>query len=539
MATEFITMDQTVLYNVDNGDDIILLDGVTMTSTGDIFGTAGNADFSLTLNGTIYASDDIAEGTLGVFTVEDPLTINIGASAQLFSLDDGFVFGAAGGEELNLILNHAGTSQMEEVFLFTSTGLIANVVNTGTIMTSGDSGGQAQSAFDLSHTATITNSGTISTAFTTYTGFTSTTVATIQSDDDLTVNNSGDILSGNGVAIASFIFSGETFDLTNSGYIEGDIYGGDNSASIDTVINSGRVDGNITLNDGDDTYDGRGGSVQGTIDGGEGADILDVRNGFVAGEVLGGLGDDIYYVSDADTALVENASEGTDRVFSEADVFILGENFENLTLIGGDTDGIGNSDSNNILGSIGDNVIRGNDGLDTVNGGGGDDIVYGNGGGDEVRGGGGRDVLRGGSEGDNLIAGSGADQLFGGEGVDELFGGNGRDMLKGGLGRDTMTGGDGADTFVFDRVNESVNSDSDRILDFTSGEDAIDLSGMAAQLTFVGGAAFSGTGAEVRVTVSGSGDTLVRVDADGNGTTDMKIVLEGLATGIEAYDLIL
>jgi cysteinyl-tRNA synthetase len=55
-------------------------------------------------------------------------------------------------------------------------------------------------------------------------------------------------------------------------------------------------------------------------------------------------------------------------------------------------------------------------------------------------------------------------------GRDTLLGGAGDDFLAGGVGLDTLTGGDGSDTFRF-----GSNTETDRITDFVSGTDRIEL----------------------------------------------------------------
>jgi Ca2+-binding RTX toxin-like protein len=62
------------------------------------------------------------------------------------------------------------------------------------------------------------------------------------------------------------------------------------------------------------------------------------------------------------------------------------------------------------------------------------------------------------------------DTLIGGSGRDTLLGGDGDDFLAGGVGLDTLTGGAGSDTFRFGGTTET-----DRITDFVSGTDRIEL----------------------------------------------------------------
>lgn len=75
-----------------------------------------------------------------------------------------------------------------------------------------------------------------------------------------------------------------------------------------------------------------------------------------------------------------------------------------------------------------------------------------------------------GGAGANSLTGTSADDLLvGGTGNDTLNGGAGDDLLVGMGGADQMTGGAGADIFVFGKGTS-------RIMDFTLGEDRIDVS---------------------------------------------------------------
>jgi Ca2+-binding RTX toxin-like protein len=86
-----------------------------------------------------------------------------------------------------------------------------------------------------------------------------------------------------------------------------------------------------------------------------------------------------------------------------------------------------------------------------------------------------------GAAGDDWLAGgTGPDTLQGGAGSDDLQGGAGDDMLRGGSGDDGLTGGAGRDSFVFAR-----GDGQDWVVDFTTGVDRLELSGVtAAEVTF-------------------------------------------------------
>ena len=66
-----------------------------------------------------------------------------------------------------------------------------------------------------------------------------------------------------------------------------------------------------------------------------------------------------------------------------------------------------------------------------------------------------------------------ADQLTGDAGANLLYGFDGDDVLSGGAGNDTLRGDGGADTFIF-----AEGGGNDRVIDFTSGEDSISVSGI-------------------------------------------------------------
>jgi Ca2+-binding RTX toxin-like protein len=110
-----------------------------------------------------------------------------------------------------------------------------------------------------------------------------------------------------------------------------------------------------------------------------------------------------------------------------------------------------------------------------------------------------------------INAGMGDDVLTGGRANDFLVGGGGNDRLNGKEGNDSFIGGAGADTFVF-----SGTAGNDRIIDFVSGTDRIDLS------------AYGITSANVSTAASGT-DTIISVDADKNGSADFQITLVNAA----------
>ena len=140
----------------------------------------------------------------------------------------------------------------------------------------------------------------------------------------------------------------------------------------------------------------------------------------------------------------------------------------------------------------------------------------------------GADVLGGTAGADSLSALAGNDALYGLAGDDLLDGGSGNDLLVGGLGRDRMIGGSGADRFVLATAEESRIGAPDRIEDFQSGLDRIDLTGLG-ELIFVGKRGFSGESGEFHL-VKGHGFTFVEGDLDGDRLADFRIELAGNVT---------
>ncbi|MEM0942896.1 MAG: M10 family metallopeptidase C-terminal domain-containing protein, partial [Pseudomonadota bacterium] len=239
---------------------------------------------------------------------------------------------------------------------------------------------------------------------------------------------------------------------------------------------------------------------------------------------------------------------------------------------------VGDGDPNEIIGTAvadliqglgGDDTLRGLGGDDTLEGGDGADILDGGAGSDTVLytnalqrvfldlqgntvnngeafgdttiavenaiGGDRGDVLRGDQVGNRLAGGGANDQLFGRGGNDVLEGDAGNDVLGGGGRGDTLTGGEGADRFVLFAVTDSqANAQRDLVTDFEVGVDSFDLrridgdesDGDNDALSFIGGAAFSNTAGEVRVTSVG-GNTRVQGDTTGDGSANFEIELTG------------
>jgi serralysin len=218
----------------------------------------------------------------------------------------------------------------------------------------------------------------------------------------------------------------------------------------------------------------------------KGIDKIDLHDAgaksFVGGALFSGVAGEVRYVSWTDTTVIELDSNG-DRI-ADLQVQLSGQYV------------LDNSDFLDLAA------------IATV----GDDRLYGTSGADTLRGLAGNDFLSG-------LAGS-----------DTIDGGLGNDVLVGGLGRDLLTGGAGADRFAYGSSADSpAGAGRDRIVDFQSGVDKIDLSGFGETFTFIGKKAFSGTEGELHYAKS-NGLTLLEGDLNGDGIADFQVELAGSVT---------
>ena len=134
-----------------------------------------------------------------------------------------------------------------------------------------------------------------------------------------------------------------------------------------------------------------------------------------------------------------------------------------------------------------------------------------------------------GDEGNDTITGDenmewmegrgGDDSIDGGGGEDWIYGEGGDDVIYGGEGNDTLTGGADDDTFVF-----QAGHGTDRITDFTDGEDLIDVSALG--ITALSGLTF---------TTNSSGNVVIDTGADG-GTIELQGVTD--SANLTAEDFI-
>ena len=323
----------------------------------------------------------------------------------------------------------------------------------------------------------------------------------------------------------------------------------------DTLIGERGAD-SLEGGDGDDLL--QGGLGNDHVHGGAGNDTIDGEAG--DDHAMGGAGDDLFRVDTTGDVIAELANEGNDTVIASPG-WTLGDNFENLTLVGSsDGDATGNALANVLRGNAGNNSLWGRLGDDTIFGGAGDNdvalfdidlskvaIARGAGGiwvastegidfvaedveylsfagdfqityeqvaallTDRTAGTALTDLLRGTPLGDHLLGREGADgiegrtgddTIEGGSGNDTIFGEAGDDSLLGGLGDDSLEGGAGDDLVQGDVGNDQVHGgDGDDTLDGGLGADH----------------AMGGAGDDVYI-VDQAGDQVIEAAGAGNDT---------------------
>jgi serralysin len=126
-----------------------------------------------------------------------------------------------------------------------------------------------------------------------------------------------------------------------------------------------------------------------------------------------------------------------------------------------------------------------------------------------------------------------------GSGNDTVTGSLGADTINGGAGADLIAGGGGRDIFDYNAVGDSGlgATKADRIIDFQSGIDVIDLSGIDANggvtgaqaFDFIGTAEFTAVG-QLRIGTDIAGNVAIFANTVGSLVADLQISLTNNAT---------
>ena len=415
-------------------------------------------------------------------------------------------------------------------------------------------------------------------------------VTDILSITGFTQPNQGSLLDNNN-GTYTYTPNQDYFGSDGFTYTISDGHGGSSTATVNLTINEVNYVTNSTSGadnligtvnkdfisglQGNDTLQGLGDND--TLDGGDGNDFLD--GGVGSDSLIGGKGNDTYTVDSIGDTIVEGLNAGTDLVKSSV-TWVLGDNLENLTLIGTDAiNGTGNKLNNILIGNTAANMLSGQNGNDNLFGDSGNDTLDGGAGNDTLDGGLGTDSLIGGigndiyivdnlndiiTEGLNagtdlvkssvswvlgnnlenltltgtdaingtgnslnnilignaaanmLSGGDGNDNLIGGTGNDTLLGGAGNDTLDGGLGSDSLNGGIGNDTYIVDNLNDVITEDLNAGIDLVNSSVTFVLADNLEKLTLTGSGAINGTGNTLDNILIGNAAANILSGGDGN-----------------------
>ena len=447
---------------------------VTVTAT-DADGLSVSDTFTVTVAPTADMNivgtdgDDVLTGRSG----NDRIDGGLGADTMTGALgDDTYVVDNAADQAIENA--GGGVDTIESSIGFTLPLYVENLTLTGSADLDGTGNTQRNTITGTSGANVLDGDGGID------------TMIGVAGDDTYIVNNANDVVvenAGEGVdtvrSSATYVLSDNVENLVLTG--TGGIRGTGNALANVIVGNSG---GN-------------------TLDGGAGADTL-----------TGGAGNDTYVVDDAGDALTENVSEGTDTVRAAVS-WTLGDNFENLALLGPDAlTATGNAMNNTITGNAAASVLAGGGGNDTYV------VDYD-----------GLIVAEAAGEGNDLVRSSvtyvlpdnverltltGSDAVNGtGNALNNTFTGNSAaNTFAGGAGDDIYTISDSADTVVenagegTDVVRASISyALADNVENLTlTGTAAIDATGNALANVLVGNSA-------ANVLAGGLGDDTYTADA--------------------------
>jgi Ca2+-binding RTX toxin-like protein len=330
-------------------------------------------------------------------------------------------------------------------------------------------------------------------------------------DDDTVTGNAGaNMLDG---GLGADVMTGRTGDDT---YLVDDPqdkvveFPGDYDTILSNVSYTLPENVEVLTLTGTDNIFATGNAERNRLRGNEGNNSLDGKT--EADDMAGGKGDDFYIVDDQLDTVTEHADEGDDDTVQSSVSWTLGQNVENLILMGGNhINGTGNADANVLTGNPGDNVLDGGLGADFMVGGGGNDTYYVDHADDAIMepADSGIDMVYTGINltlGENvengiligkattLIGNALDNKLVGNALANTLDGGAGNDILNGGAGANLMNGGPGDDIYhvnnAGDVVTEAVNDGADTV----AASITHILADNVENLVLVGTAAIDGTG---------------------------------------------
>jgi serralysin len=312
--------------------------GATLHNTGLVFGAAIAAEFSSAINGLLENGGEIRSTQIGVkvafgngFNLSNSGIIAAGQTAldlggnNMTVTNSGTIEGGTNGVlyAVNLITggNIALTNTATGHIIGGDRGLLielnddADLFSLASIRNAGEISGSIAGISVANLPLVLHNSGTISAL--------NGVAVQINGEQNARIVNTGTIESalpanlGDAVAIDfSGVLGGGLGTLRNFGQIIGSVQFGDNT---DLVRNRGLIDGDVLLDIGNDTYDGRGGEVTGQIIGGAGNDTI--LGGAFADVIRAGDGSDLVQAGADDDILRGGIGKDTLTGGAGADVF--------------------------------------------------------------------------------------------------------------------------------------------------------------------------------------------------------------------------
>jgi Ca2+-binding RTX toxin-like protein len=296
-----------------------------------------------------------------------------------------------------------------------------------------------------------------------------------QGNDTYYVSNAGDIIAES---------SGGGWDLVYSSL------GGTLAANVEALVLTGSANINAT-----------GNSIGGWLCGNTGNNVLNDGGG--ASQMVGGQGNDTYYVNNSLDIITENATEGTDTIYSSVS-YSLPTNVESLTLTGSaNIYAIGNNHGGSLYGNIGNNTFSDGGGVCTMAGGQGNDNYYVNNAGDTI------------TESTNqgvdviysavsytlpanvetvVLTGSANINATGNSQGGSLYGNSGNNVLNDGGGISYMVGGQGNDTYYVNNAGDIIAETLNAGVDMVYSNVSYTLSANVEALVLTGSANINATG---------------------------------------------
>jgi Ca2+-binding RTX toxin-like protein len=277
--------------------------------------------------------------------------------------------------------------------------------------------------------------------------------------------------------------------------------------------------------------------------------------------LVGGAGDDSFYVYNNQTTVTDAHTTGNNTLFAIGVSYVLPVNVDRIELFGSGLTATGNNQGDTfyddpsgstLIGGAGNDIFNVSNVATTVieSPNGGDDTVF-------------ASVnytvpenvetltlsrpgltATGNDQNDHMFADASGSTLIAGSGNDYIAGGVGNDTIVAGAGHDQLFGGGGNDTFIFKSTADATINTT--IGDFISGQDKIDLSGIATSagelLTFSNSGTFTLVAGQVIADRITGNEVVLEGDLKGDGNASFQITVygaSGAAPNIQATDLIL